>query len=171
MTNRGLPGRRRRPVFEPPDRQLRAELNVPVPPDPLPGEAAPLQYEPGRKEPITEAERLGSLRRRVREKQMLATGKVDESLVPDRLPAGDESKVPVALRLPEGLVEAIHSLAEMEGTTFTWLVEQALSDLLAAPPRDPQLVREDMAAKYGAAMSLRWATKRPRQRKAPDSES
>jgi len=90
----------------------------------LPGEDGPLDMRYGG-EPITADEALGVARRLARKE--LAVGRRNTKLVvPEELPPVTIAKTSHIFRLPPRSVAYARARAEMEGTTLSAIVEEAL---------------------------------------------
>lgn len=94
---------------------------------PLPGEEEALEFRLGG-EPITPDEALGVARRMARVHAAYAEARNNPAPpVPDALPPADAGPVPAAYRLPPRLLSFVRAKAEMEGTTVTAVIIEALT--------------------------------------------
>lgn len=99
----------------------------------LPGEAGPLPMRFGG-EPITLDEALGVARRRARAARTRRRARIDEGL-PEELPAPGVRPVQSGYRLPPRMMLLVRAKAEMESTTVTSVITEALTAYVDAPPR------------------------------------
>lgn len=102
----------------------------------LPGEDQPLTLATrpaGPLAPVTDAEVLGSARRRAR--TQAARGRSLKRLdVPDELPPADGQLLMTAHRLPHLLVLRAQTKAEIEGRTMSSVLVEALAAYVASSP-------------------------------------
>jgi hypothetical protein len=102
----------------------------------LPGENEPLSYRPGRGQ-ITEEEALGVLRRRQRAIMKSRLGIVDESKVASEFPPWTSVKELSTFRMSPALKALSEALAEVEGVSWSSLMEVLVWERLQSPPRGP----------------------------------
>lgn len=98
----------------------------------LPGEDAPLEMRYGGA-PVSPDEALGVSRRMARTAKSRGR-KLTHLDVPAELPPPDATLVPAAYRLPPRLLMLVRAKAEMEGTTVTQVITEALEAYAASSP-------------------------------------
>lgn len=107
-------------------------MAVPQTDELLPGEDGPLEMRYGG-EPVTPEEALGVARRWARVAATQGRQRTNLAL-PEEVPPLDATLIPAAYRLPPRLLMLVRAKAEMESTTVTAVVTEALTAYAASSP-------------------------------------